>query len=106
MSDELLAYYNSELAFLRELGAEFAEKYPKVAGRLLLEAGKCADPHVERCRKGYRLPSCIRVPCGRATVRHHQPGSVKVVVTIPLGSVFTVRVICSSGGNSLGAVAL
>ena len=36
MSDELLAYYNSELTYLRELGGEFAEMYPKVAGRLHL----------------------------------------------------------------------
>src|SRR5207245_525995 len=50
--DELLAYYNGELAYLRDLGAEFAEKYPKVAGRLHLEAGKCEDPHVERILEG------------------------------------------------------
>jgi type VI secretion system protein ImpG len=48
MRDELLAYYERELVFLRQLGAEFARKYPKVAGRLLLEADKCEDPHVER----------------------------------------------------------
>jgi type VI secretion system protein ImpG len=50
--DELLTYYNSELAYLRDLGAEFAEKYPKVASRLHLEAGKCEDPHVERILEG------------------------------------------------------
>ena len=53
MSDELLAYYNSELTYLRELGGEFAEKYPKVAGRLHLEADKCDDPHVERLLEGF-----------------------------------------------------
>src|SRR3954447_7766072 len=52
MIDELLAYYNGELAFLREMGAEFAAKYPKVAARLLLEADKCEDPHVERILEG------------------------------------------------------
>jgi type VI secretion system protein ImpG len=52
MIDELLAYYNGELAYLRELGAEFAERYPKVAARLLLEADKCEDPHVERILEG------------------------------------------------------
>jgi type VI secretion system protein ImpG len=30
------------------MGAEFAEKYPKIASRLLLEADRCEDPHVER----------------------------------------------------------
>jgi type VI secretion system protein ImpG len=48
MRDELLGYYESELAYLRQRGAEFARKYPKIAGRLSLEADKCEDPHVER----------------------------------------------------------
>jgi type VI secretion system protein ImpG len=48
MRDELLGYYERELAYLRQVGAEFAQKYPKIAGRLLLEADKCEDPHVER----------------------------------------------------------
>ncbi|HKX26975.1 MAG TPA: type VI secretion system baseplate subunit TssF [Blastocatellia bacterium] len=48
MRDELLGYYERELIFLRQLGAEFAGKYPKVAGRLSLEPDKCEDPHVER----------------------------------------------------------
>ncbi|CAN5802768.1 type VI secretion system baseplate subunit TssF [soil metagenome] len=55
MRDDLLAYYNGELAFLRELGAEFAARYPRVAGRLQLEAGKCEDPHVERLLEGVAL---------------------------------------------------
>ena len=37
-------HYSQELTYLRYLGAEFANKYPKVAARLLLEAGKCEDP--------------------------------------------------------------
>jgi type VI secretion system protein ImpG len=53
MNDELLSYYNSELTYLRELGAEFARKYPKIAGRLHLETDKCADPHVERLLEGF-----------------------------------------------------
>lgn len=48
MHDELLGYYERELGFLRQMGAEFAQKYPKIAGRLLLEPDKCEDPHVER----------------------------------------------------------
>src|SRR3954453_3092736 len=52
MIDELLAHYNGELAFLRELGAEFAARYPKVAARLLLDDDKCEDPHVERILEG------------------------------------------------------
>src|SRR5215813_11953826 len=48
MRDDLLGYYERELAFVRQMGAEFARKYPKIAGRLHLEADKCEDPHVER----------------------------------------------------------
>jgi type VI secretion system protein ImpG len=48
MRDELLGYYERELAFMRQLGAEFAHKYPKIAARLSLEGDRCEDPHVER----------------------------------------------------------
>jgi type VI secretion system protein ImpG len=48
MREELLHYYERELTFLRRMGAEFAQRYPKVAGRLQLEPTKCEDPHVER----------------------------------------------------------
>lgn len=53
MREELLSLYERELAYLRQMGADFAEKYPKVAGRLLLEPGKCEDPHVERLLEGF-----------------------------------------------------
>ena len=36
MREELLPYYQRELTFIRQMAAEFAEKYPKVAGRLML----------------------------------------------------------------------
>jgi len=48
MADEMLQYFERELSFLRHMGAEFAANYPKIAGRLLLDADKCEDPHVER----------------------------------------------------------
>jgi type VI secretion system protein ImpG len=48
MRDELLGYYERELAFVRQMGADFARKYPKIAARLLLEGDRCEDPHVER----------------------------------------------------------
>jgi type VI secretion system protein ImpG len=48
-----LEYYNRELRYLRELGGEFARDYPKVAGRLGLDAFECADPYVERLLEGF-----------------------------------------------------
>jgi len=55
--DELLAYYERELSFLRHMGAEFAEKYPKIASRLLLEPDRCEDPHVERLLEAFSFLS-------------------------------------------------
>lgn len=48
MTDELLPYYNRELAFIRSLGAEFAQTHPKIAARLRLGNEGSQDPHVER----------------------------------------------------------
>lgn len=53
MRDDLLLYYERELTYMRQMGAEFAEKYPKIASRLLLEPDRCEDPHVERLLEGF-----------------------------------------------------
>jgi type VI secretion system protein ImpG len=53
MDRRLLSYYNRELAHLREMGAEFAREFPKIAGRLALEDFSCADPYVERLLEGF-----------------------------------------------------
>lgn len=53
MRDELLLYYERELTFLRQMGTQFAEKYPKIASRLNLEPDKCEDPHVERLLESF-----------------------------------------------------
>ncbi|MFT4840648.1 MAG: type VI secretion system protein ImpG [Planctomycetota bacterium] len=48
MSDDLLPYYDRELAFLKNMGAEFSSAYPKIAGRLRLSKDSVDDPHVAR----------------------------------------------------------
>ncbi|MBN2321341.1 MAG: type VI secretion system baseplate subunit TssF [Acidobacteria bacterium] len=53
MRDDLLLYYERELSFLRRMGAQFAEQYPKIASRLNLEPDKCEDPHVERLLEAF-----------------------------------------------------
>jgi len=56
MSDELYQYYEQELTFFRQMAGEFAQKYPKVAGRLQLdEARESTDPHVERLIDAFAL---------------------------------------------------
>ncbi|NYE64074.1 type VI secretion system protein ImpG [Duganella sp. 1224] len=46
--EKLLPYYERELSMLRRAGADFAGRYPKLAGQLQLRGESCADPHVER----------------------------------------------------------
>ncbi|ALM85917.1 type VI secretion system baseplate subunit TssF [Bordetella sp. N] len=53
MDARLLDYYNRELSYMREMGAEFAKQYPKVAGRLGMNGVEVADPYVERLLEGF-----------------------------------------------------
>ena len=55
MRDELLHYYERELRFIRRELGDFAERYPAVAGQLLLEPDKCEDPHVERLIEAFSM---------------------------------------------------
>ena len=57
MNDTLLDYYEQELTYIRQMGMEFAEKYPKIAGRLMLESGKSSDPHTERLIEAFAFIS-------------------------------------------------
>jgi type VI secretion system protein ImpG len=58
MSDELYQYYEQELTFFLQMAGEFAQKYPKVAGRLQLdETRESSDPHVERLIDAFALLS-------------------------------------------------
>jgi type VI secretion system protein ImpG len=52
VSDSLLGYFNRELDALRGLASEFAEKHPKIAGRLRLTKDAVDDPHVARLLEG------------------------------------------------------
>ena len=52
---DLLPYYERELAFLRSHSREFSERYPKLAGQLLLSGDGCEDPHVERMIESFAL---------------------------------------------------
>lgn len=53
--EELLPYYESELGFLRRHAREFSERYPKIAGRLLIGGEVCEDPHIERMIQAFAL---------------------------------------------------
>jgi type VI secretion system protein ImpG len=64
MRHRLEQYYESELHFIRKLGAEFARSRPGIADRLDLsrETGVSEDPHVERLIEAFAfLNSRIRL---------------------------------------------
>lgn len=53
MDPRLLRLYESELAFVRDMGSEFAREFPKIAARLDLGSIEVADPYVERLLEGF-----------------------------------------------------
>ena len=53
MDPRLLRYYDQELRHVREMGAEFAAQFPKVAARLGMHGIEVADPYVERLLEGF-----------------------------------------------------
>lgn len=53
--EHLLPYYEQELGYLRRHLREFAERYPKIAGRLLISGEVCEDPHIERMIESFAL---------------------------------------------------
>ncbi|WGS49446.1 type VI secretion system baseplate subunit TssF [Paraburkholderia sp. D15] len=57
MDARLLDYYNRELAYLRELGAEFADAFPHAAGQLGMHGTRVPDPYVERLLEGFSFLS-------------------------------------------------
>lgn len=52
MDTRILKHYEAELAYLREMGAEFSRTFPKVAGRLGMEGFEVHDPYIERLLEG------------------------------------------------------
>ncbi len=80
MSEELLQYYNRELAYLRRQGAEFALAYPKVAGRLRISEEAVEDPHVSRLLEGVAFLT--------AQIRQRLDGHFPELTDILMGSLY------------------
>jgi type VI secretion system protein ImpG len=53
MANQFLSWYSRELSALRARASKFAEKHPKIAGRLRLTGEAADDPHVERIIQGF-----------------------------------------------------
>lgn len=80
MSDELLQYYNRELAYLRRQGAEFAKAYPKVAGNLRVSDESVEDPHVSRLLEGVAFLT--------AQIRRRLDGHFPELTNILMGNLY------------------
>ena len=91
MRDDLLLYYERELTYLRQIGAQFAEKYPKIARRLLLEPSQCEDPHVGRMLEAFAF----------LAARVH----LKIDV-VPFGVVFVENTDCVNCGDRFQNIVL
>lgn len=57
MDTRLIKHYEQELAFMRDMGSEFATAYPKIAGRLGMDGLEVQDPYVERLLEGFAFLS-------------------------------------------------
>jgi type VI secretion system protein ImpG len=57
MDPRLLRHYSDELTHLREVGAEFAREFPKIASRLGMDGAEVSDPYVERLLEGFAFLS-------------------------------------------------
>jgi len=53
MDPRLLNLYEIELAFMRDMGGEFAAEFPKIASRLGIANTEVSDPYVERLLEGF-----------------------------------------------------
>ncbi len=53
----LLPHYERELSQLRQAASVFAQRYPKIAGRLMLAGDVSDDPHAERLIESFALLS-------------------------------------------------
>ncbi len=49
----LVAYYQEEMAYLRNAGRDFAKQHPKIAHRLDYSETESSDPHVERLLESF-----------------------------------------------------
>lgn len=53
--EELLPFYEQELALFGRHAKEFAQQYPKIASRLLISGESVEDPHIERLIQAFSL---------------------------------------------------
>ncbi len=94
MDPRLLQLYNRELQYIREVGAEFAQDFPKIASRLGMEGLECADPYVERLLEGFAFLAArvhLRLDCEFPRFTQHLLESVYPLYLAPIPSMAVVQ---------------
>lgn len=104
MDPNFLKYYNQELDFIRRMGGEFAEEFPKIAGRLGLDAFECSDPYVERLIEGFAFLAArvqLKVDAGFPRFSQHLLQMVYPHYLAPVPSMSIVQIQPNLGEGSL-----
>lgn len=104
MEPRLLEFYNRELQFAREMGAEFAREYPRIAARLGIEGLDCADPYVERLLEGFAFLAArvqLKLDARHPDFTQHMLELVYPHVLCPVPSCAIVQFIPELDGDSL-----
>lgn len=94
MDPRLLRLYSDELTHLREVGAEFAHEFPKIAGRLGLQDTEVADPYVERLLEGFAFMSArvqLKLDAEQPRLIHHLLESIYPNFLAPVPSMMVAR---------------
>lgn len=94
MDPRFLDLYNQELRYIREMGGEFAARYPKVASRIGLDGFECADPYVERLLEGFAFMAArvqLKLHSEFPRFTHHLLESVYPHYLAPTPSMAIVR---------------
>lgn len=104
MKDDLLAFYERELAWFKQASGHFAENHPKIAANLKLSADIVEDPHVSRLIESVallnaRIQSRIDEDfpaITEAMLEHLYPHYLA-----PIPSMFIVELVASEGLDAL-----
>jgi len=78
--EDFLLYYKNELNYLRTMGSNFAEMYPKVASRLEFNQGSSTDPQVERLIESFAFLA--------ARIQYNINGEFPEITTALLGLLY------------------
>lgn len=108
MNPKLIDSYRTELQHLRDSAAEFARRYPKVAGRLSLAGdasqGECADPYVERLLEGVAFLAArvqVKMDAEHEIFTQHVLDMICPGYAAPVPSMVVVRMDPDDGATSL-----